>query len=443
MALPRKQSRLAGYAVALAALLITLAVASTHGVEHDPGGRDDEADGRQQRRSDRRRPPPAASRSVTCRRAPTPPARPAAPRAGGTTPAHRGPIRNADLRPGGHRHRDPHRRLDVHVRPRRRLRRADRGRLRRRRQLHQPARRHQRPQGRAEDLRRRRRSRQATRQHQAPRRDRQGLRAVDGLRRHRRPVRVGEGHPRVPPRPAGSRVHQPVVVPGRRAAAPGVVFAGQLRRPQARREEASRSSTSTPARPTTARPTPTRWPRTGTRTASRPPCWRRSPPARRVAPTPSATPSAAGVDFIDFEVDASTVINCGVEAQIQGYKPPKGWGGYLIGVPVIHEALGDFSIGHVRVRRVRRALRQPRLRQGGARRSRPRPRRTARSPSATSCRRCSCATRSPSWATTSPARACATCSTPSRTGSRVSPPTPTSRRGRGGRRATPRSRAAT
>jgi ABC-type branched-subunit amino acid transport system substrate-binding protein len=53
----------------------------------------------------------------------------------------------------------------------------------------------------------------------------------------------------------------------------------------------------------------------------------------------------AGVDFIQFEVDASKVINCGVEAQIQGYKPPKGWGGYLIGVPVIHEALGDYSIG--------------------------------------------------------------------------------------------------
>lgn len=53
----------------------------------------------------------------------------------------------------------------------------------------------------------------------------------------------------------------------------------------------------------------------------------------------------AGVDFIDFEVDASTVINCGVEAQLQAYKPPKGWGGYLIGVPVVHEALGDFSEG--------------------------------------------------------------------------------------------------
>lgn len=52
-----------------------------------------------------------------------------------------------------------------------------------------------------------------------------------------------------------------------------------------------------------------------------------------------------GVDFIDFEVDASTVINCGVEAQLQAYKPPKGWGGYLIGVPVVHEALGDFSEG--------------------------------------------------------------------------------------------------
>ena len=51
------------------------------------------------------------------------------------------------------------------------------------------------------------------------------------------------------------------------------------------------------------------------------------------------------VDFIDFEIDAGHVIQCGVEAQIQGYKPPKGWGGYLIGVPVIHEALGDFSQG--------------------------------------------------------------------------------------------------
>lgn len=54
---------------------------------------------------------------------------------------------------------------------------------------------------------------------------------------------------------------------------------------------------------------------------------------------------SAGVDFIDFEVDASTVINCGVEAQLQQYKPPKGWGGYLIGVPVIHQALGNFSEG--------------------------------------------------------------------------------------------------
>ena len=53
----------------------------------------------------------------------------------------------------------------------------------------------------------------------------------------------------------------------------------------------------------------------------------------------------AGVEFVQFEIDASKVINCGVEAQIQGYKPPKGWGGYLIGVPVIHEALGDYSIG--------------------------------------------------------------------------------------------------
>ncbi len=55
--------------------------------------------------------------------------------------------------------------------------------------------------------------------------------------------------------------------------------------------------------------------------------------------------SAAKVDFIQFEIDAGHVVQCGVEAQIQAYKPPKGWGGYLIGVPVIHEALGDFSEG--------------------------------------------------------------------------------------------------
>ena len=55
--------------------------------------------------------------------------------------------------------------------------------------------------------------------------------------------------------------------------------------------------------------------------------------------------SAAKVDFIDFEIDASKVINCGVQAQVQGYKPPLSWGGYLIGVPVIWQALGDESIG--------------------------------------------------------------------------------------------------
>jgi branched-chain amino acid transport system substrate-binding protein len=53
----------------------------------------------------------------------------------------------------------------------------------------------------------------------------------------------------------------------------------------------------------------------------------------------------AEVDFIVFEIDAAKVIKCGVEAQLQGYTPPKGWGGYLIGVPVIPEALGDFSLG--------------------------------------------------------------------------------------------------
>src|SRR4029077_15663733 len=37
---------------------------------------------------------------------------------------------------------------------------------------------------------------------------------------------------------------------------------------------------------------------------------------------------SANVDFIDFEIDASKVINCGVNAQLNGYKPPKGWGGY-------------------------------------------------------------------------------------------------------------------
>src|SRR5437588_539479 len=53
----------------------------------------------------------------------------------------------------------------------------------------------------------------------------------------------------------------------------------------------------------------------------------------------------AKLDFVDFEIDAGHVIQCAVEAQIQGYKPPKSWGGYLIGVPVIPEALGDYSIG--------------------------------------------------------------------------------------------------
>jgi ABC-type branched-subunit amino acid transport system substrate-binding protein len=51
------------------------------------------------------------------------------------------------------------------------------------------------------------------------------------------------------------------------------------------------------------------------------------------------------VDFIDFEIDAGHVIQCAVEGQVQNYKPPKKWGGYLIGVPVIHEALGDWSEG--------------------------------------------------------------------------------------------------
>ena len=57
--------------------------------------------------------------------------------------------------------------------------------------------------------------------------------------------------------------------------------------------------------------------------------------------------SAAKVDFIQFEIDASRVINCGVEAQIQGYEPPEGWGGYLIGVPVVPEALGEISAGMI------------------------------------------------------------------------------------------------
>ena len=57
--------------------------------------------------------------------------------------------------------------------------------------------------------------------------------------------------------------------------------------------------------------------------------------------------SSAAVDFIVFEIDAARVINCGVEAQIQGYRPPQGWGGYLIGVPVVPEALGEISAGMV------------------------------------------------------------------------------------------------
>jgi len=60
-----------------------------------------------------------------------------------------------------------------------------------------------------------------------------------------------------------------------------------------------------------------------------------------------STARNANVDFIDFELDAGHVIQCGVEAQIQGWKPSKSWGGYLIGVPVIHEALGDYSIDMV------------------------------------------------------------------------------------------------
>lgn len=57
--------------------------------------------------------------------------------------------------------------------------------------------------------------------------------------------------------------------------------------------------------------------------------------------------SAADVDFIQFEIDAARVINCGIEAQIQGYEPPEGWGGYLIGVPVVPEALGSISEGMI------------------------------------------------------------------------------------------------
>lgn len=56
---------------------------------------------------------------------------------------------------------------------------------------------------------------------------------------------------------------------------------------------------------------------------------------------------AAGVDFIQFEIDAARVINCGVEAQIQGYHPPQGWGGYLIGVPVVPQALGQIAEGMI------------------------------------------------------------------------------------------------
>lgn len=62
---------------------------------------------------------------------------------------------------------------------------------------------------------------------------------------------------------------------------------------------------------------------------------------------PISQASAANVDFIVFEIDAARVINCGVEAQIQGYRPRAGWGGYLIGVPVVPEALGQMSVGMI------------------------------------------------------------------------------------------------
>lgn len=52
-----------------------------------------------------------------------------------------------------------------------------------------------------------------------------------------------------------------------------------------------------------------------------------------------------GVDFIDFELDVGHTIPCVLSAQEENYKPAKGWGGYLIGVPATPQGIGAYSQG--------------------------------------------------------------------------------------------------
>jgi branched-chain amino acid transport system substrate-binding protein len=52
-----------------------------------------------------------------------------------------------------------------------------------------------------------------------------------------------------------------------------------------------------------------------------------------------------GVDFIDFELDVGHTIPCVLSAQEANYKPAKGWGGYLIGVPATPQGIGAYSQG--------------------------------------------------------------------------------------------------
>ena len=55
--------------------------------------------------------------------------------------------------------------------------------------------------------------------------------------------------------------------------------------------------------------------------------------------------ASAGVDFIDFELDVGHTIPCVLSAQEANYKPAKGWGGYLIGVPATPQGIGAYSAG--------------------------------------------------------------------------------------------------
>lgn len=55
--------------------------------------------------------------------------------------------------------------------------------------------------------------------------------------------------------------------------------------------------------------------------------------------------SSDGVDFIDFELDVGHTIPCVLSAQEENYKPAKGWGGYLIGVPATPQGIGAYSQG--------------------------------------------------------------------------------------------------